>query len=89
MYNPLHEADLSKFVEVANGIVFDKETNLSKYRRIAKLSQSELSRLSNVSLRAIQLYEQRKLDINSASAIKLFKISRVLGCNIEDLLEMI
>lgn len=89
MYNPLHEADLSKFVEVANGIVFDKETNLSKYRRIAKLSQTELAKLSNVSLRAIQLYEQRKLDINSASAIKLFKISRVLGCNIEDLLEMI
>ena len=89
MYNPLHEADLSKFVEVANGIVFDKETNLSKYRRIAKLSQTELAKLSNVSLRAIQLYEQRTLDINSASAIKLFKISRVLGCNIEDLLEMI
>ena len=89
MYNPLHEADLSKFVEIANDIVFDKETNLSKYRRIAKLSQSELSKLSNVSLRSIQLYEQRKLDINFASAIKLFKISRVLGCNIEDLLEMI
>ena len=89
MYNPLHEADFGKIVEFFNNIVYDKTTNLAKYRKLAKLSQSELSKLSNVSLRSIQLYEQRKLDINSASSIKLFKISRVLGCNIEDLLEMI
>jgi len=87
MYNPLHEASLDKFVEVANSIVFQKETNLARFRKTAGLSQRALAEYSQVSLRAIQLYEQRKLDINMAPAIKLFQISRVIGCNMEDLLE--
>lgn len=87
MYNPLHEASLNKFVEVANDIVFQKETNLARYRKNAKFSQKALAHYSGVSLRSIQLYEQRQLDINMAPAIKLFEIAKVLGCNIEDLLE--
>ena len=87
MYHPLHEAGLDKFVDVANGIVFHKETNLARYRKNANLSQSELARLCGVSLRSIQLYEQRRLDINMAPAIKLLQISRVLSCEMEDLLE--
>lgn len=87
MYHPLHEADLSKFVEVANSIVFQRETNLAKYRKNASLSQGELANISHVSLRSIQLYEQRRLSINTAPANKLLRISRVLGCSIEDLLE--
>lgn len=87
MYNPLHEASMEKFVEVANSIVFQKETNLARFRRVANLSQRELAKYSQVSLRAIQLYEQRRLDINMAPTIKLFQLSRVLGCYIEDLLE--
>ena len=87
MYNPLHEASMEKFVEIANSIVFQKETNLARYRKTANLSQRELAKYSQVSLRAIQLYEQRQLDINIAPAVKLFQLSRVLGCYIEDLLE--
>lgn len=87
MYNPLHEASMEKFVEVANSIVFQKETNLARYRKAAGLKQPELANFSKVSLRSIQLYEQRRLDINMAPAVKLFQLSRVLGCNIEDLLE--
>ena len=87
MYNPLHEASMEKFVEVANSIVFQKETNLARYRKTANISQRELAKYSQVSLRAIQLYEQRQLDINMAPAVKLFQLSRVLGCYIEDLLE--
>ncbi len=87
MYNPLHEASLDKFVEVANAIVFEKETNLARYRKNAGLTQQELARYSHVSLRSIQLYEQRRLNINTASAVKLLQLSRVLGCLIEDLLE--
>ena len=87
MYNPLHEASMEKFVEVANSIVFQRETNLARYRKAAGLKQSELANFSKVSLRSIQLYEQRRLDINMAPAVKLFQLSRVLGCNIEDLLE--
>ena len=89
MYYPLHEADLQKFVDVANRIVFQKETtNLARYRKNAGLSQIDLARYSDVSLRSIQLYEQRQLNINTAPANKLLKLSRVLGCTIEDLLEV-
>lgn len=88
MYHPLHEADISKFVDVANSIVLKKETNLARYRKNAYLSQIQLSRYSEVSLRSIQLYEQRQLSINTAPANKLLRLSRVLGCSIEDLLEV-
>ncbi len=33
-----------------------------------------------VSLRSIQMYEQRNKDINKASAETLYHIARVLGC---------
>jgi len=88
MYHPLHEADIQKFVDVANNIIFQKETNLARYRKNASLSQIQLSKYSQVSLRSIQLYEQRQLNINTAPAFKLLRLSRVLGCTIEDLLEV-
>ena len=87
MYYPLHEASLDKFVETANSIVLIKETNLSLYRKYAGLSQIQLAFYSGVDLRNIRAYEQRTQNINEASSIKLFKLSRVLGCNMEDLLE--
>ncbi len=87
MYHPLHEASLRKFVDVANNIVLQEDTNLARIRKTANLSQKKLAEYSNVSLRSIQLYEQRRLDINTAAAYKLLHISKVLGCYIEDLLE--
>ena len=89
MYHPLHESSNEKFVDVANSIIYQKDTNLAIYRKYANMSQNQLSKYSNVSLRSIQLYEQRKLDINLAPTIKLYQLARVLGCNIEDLLEKI
>ena len=89
-HNPtLHEADVTKFFEVAK-TYFRKEsttTNLKKIRMARGLSQSELSKRAEVELRSIQMYEQRRNDINKAQAETLFKLARVLGCNIEDLLE--
>ena len=48
---------------------------------------SELADSAGVHLRSIQMYEQKKKDINKAGAQTLYKISKVLGCTIEDLLE--
>ena len=58
-------------------------------RRAVGLSQQKLADLADTDLRSIQMYEQRKNDINKAQTITLFKISKVLGCKIEDLLEKI
>ena len=89
MYHPLHEADISKFVEIVDERIRDhfKDTNLKRIRKYYGCSQSELADRSGVSLRSIQMYEQRNKDINKASAETLYRISKVLGCDIEDLLE--
>ena len=89
MYITLHEADISKFVEIAECRIKEhfKETNLKRIRTAYGCSQSELARRSGVSLRSIQMYEQRNKDINKASAETLYRISRSLGCTMEDLLE--
>ena len=91
MYPTLHEADITKFYAVADEIHSRKcpQTNLKQLREITGLSQSQLAKEAGVSLRSIQMYEQRKKDINKAQAMTLAKTARILGCEIEDLLERI
>lgn len=90
LYDTLHEADISKFYEVADEYFnnFNKETNLKKIRTAAGFSQSQLASKAEVSIRNIQMYEQRKNDINKAQADILFRLSKTLGCKIEDLFEI-
>ena len=89
MYNVFHEMDLTDFAEEMdkryNAIVTD--TKLKKIRESRGVSQQELSVMSGVKLRSIQLYEQKVNNIDKAQAQTLYKLSRVLGCSIEDLLE--
>lgn len=89
MYRTLHEADISKFIDVMErkrSSIF-AETNLKRIRSAYGCSQSELAQKSGVSLRSIQMYEQRNKDINKAQSAFLLGIARTLGCRIEDLLE--
>ena len=89
MYYTLHEADISKFVDIAEERMREcyRETNLKRIRIAYGCTQAELAKHSGVSLRSIQMYEQRNKDINKASAETLYRIARVLGCTIENLLE--
>lgn len=89
MYYTLHEADISKFVEIADAQIKEAlpETNLKRIRTIYGCSQSELARLSGVSLRSIQMYEQRNKDINKASSDAVYRMAKVLGCTMEELIE--
>ena len=89
MYYTLHEADITKFVEVLNEKIkeFFLETNLKRIRLVANITQLELSKRSGVSLRSIQMYEQRNKDINKASIETVYKLARTLGCTMEDLIE--
>lgn len=89
MYPTLHEADISKFTEILDAriqAVFP-EPNLKRLRKAYGCSQSELAKRSGVSLRSIQMYEQRKKDISKASAETVLRLSRVLGCGMEDLIQ--
>lgn len=89
MYPVFHEMDISHFNESLERRYNEYvcETKLRKIRESRRISQSELSKYSGVNLRSIQLYEQRVNDIDKAQAQTLYKLSRVLGCDIEDLLE--
>ena len=62
--------------------------NLKRYRTESGMSQSQLSEATGVSLRKIQGYEQGNLDINKGEAIGLYKLSKALGCRMEQLLEL-
>lgn len=89
MYSVYHEMDISNFITTIEELYEskEKESNLKRIRQNFGISQSELARKSGVNLRNIQMYEQRENDIDKAQAKTLWKLARVLGCDIEDLLE--
>lgn len=89
MYSVYHEMDITQFTDSIERL-YNKagfETKLKRIRESRGISQSELAEMSGVKLRSIQMYEQRVNDIDKAQAQTLYKLSRVLGCNIEDILE--
>lgn len=88
-YHPLHEASEEKFVDVMEGIIRRKHTmtRLQARRKQCGYSQSRLAKEAGVNLRTLQQYELGTKDINKASALSVFALSRALYCKVEDLLE--
>ena len=89
MYYTLHEADITKFVDIVDSKIkeYFPETNLKRIRTAYGFTQAELAERSGVSLRSIQMYEQRNKNINKASADTMFRFAKALGCTMEDLIE--
>ncbi|EET59844.1 DNA-binding helix-turn-helix protein [Marvinbryantia formatexigens DSM 14469] len=89
MYYTLHEADITKFVDIVDSKIkeYFSETNLKRIRTAYGFTQAELAERSGVSLRSIQMYEQRNKNINKASADSMYSLARALGCTMEDLIE--
>ena len=89
MYYTLHEADITKFVEIVDSKIkeYFSETNLKRIRTAYGFTQAELAERSGVSLRSIQMYEQRNKNINKASADSMYSLAKALGCTMEDLIE--
>lgn len=89
MYDTLHEADVTKFVDIVNVRMKEYyfETNLKRIRTIYGFTQAELAERAGVTLRSIQMYEQRNKNINKASVDTVYKLAKTLGCTIEDLIE--
>ena len=61
-------------------------SRLKFYREEKGLSQSQLAKLSGVSLRNIQAYEQGTRDINEAQCIKVVQLAEALECDIYNIL---
>lgn len=89
MYPTYHKMDILRFVEEIDRICNDKNipTKLKTIRENRGFSQSQLAKKSTISLRAIQLYEQKVNNIDRASVQTVYKLARALYCDIEDLLE--
>ena len=89
MYTLYHQMDLSHFSEQMNRLIKEAypQTRLREHRRNCGLSQSELAAEAGVPLRQIQLFEQRRREINKSSAITLLRLSKALHCRMEDLIE--
>ena len=89
MYYTLHEADITKFVDIVDSKMkeYFSETNLKRIRTVYGFTQAELAERSGVSLRSIQMYEQRNKNINKASVDSMYSLAKALGCTVEDLIE--
>lgn len=89
MYYPLHEAPEAKFIEVLDERLRSAQlpTRLKRQRELCGLTQEELAERSGVSLRSIQMYEQRQKNINRASAETIYRLACALHCSMEGLLQ--
>ena len=91
----LHEADVSKFVESANEAANEilsrnkarRKTRLYEIRKARGFTQQQLSDASGVTLRMIQLYEQKQNDISKAQVKIVISLAKALGCDVEDLID--
>ena len=87
----LHEADNSKFVKSADAIIRrnkeSRKTKLQIIRKARGFTQPQLSQASGVSLRMIQLYEQKQNDLRKAQVNVVISLAKALGCEVEDLID--
>lgn len=88
MYNPYHEMDISQFCDYMKSLYTERNpvSNIKKFRLAAGLSQSELSKISEIPLKTIQQYEQKQKNINAAKAETVIKLAKALSCNAEQLM---
>ena len=89
MYPVFHEMDITEFSDTMESRIASASfpSRLKALRESRGLSQSELASASGVNLRSIQLYEQGVNDIDKAQVITLYRLSRIIGCRVEDLMQ--
>ena len=89
LYCPWHEASEERVVRLVCDMAkkASRQTKLALARKKLKKTEQDLAYESGVSLRSIQMYEQRQRNINEASVTSVRAIAKALHCNIEDLLE--
>ena len=86
-YPVYHEMDILHVVDAIEERIKKTPTNLELLRKQAGYSQSQLAELSTVSLRSIQMYEQRNNDISKAQFNILNALAKVLKCTVYDLVD--
>ena len=62
-------------------------TQLQMIRKGSGMSQSELAKKAEVSVRTLQALETGARDIDKVNVLTALKLARALGCSIEDILD--
>ncbi len=89
LYTVFHEASEERVADAIDAIIRKNSvgSKLQKLRKNCNYSQRELAEKAGINLRTLQQYEIKAKDINKASSGSLLALARVLGCEIEDLME--
>ena len=61
-------------------------TPLEMARREVGVTRKKLAELSGVNIRAIEMYEQRRTNINDASVARVRDMAKAIGCPIEKIM---
>ena len=85
-YEPLHEADITKTLDVFLPLLEDSGCRLKKARKQIGLTQETLAEKSGISLRMIRAYEQGSQPLRRAEAETLLKLAQCLNVPPEYLL---
>lgn len=90
MYPTHHEADVSKFVDTAEKIFRRKHTKtyLCSRREMMNYSKSRLADESSVSIEIIDKLENDFTTIWNTDVSSLYRLAKVLKCDIDELLEI-
>ena len=89
LYPTLHETDITKVVTTLLSILERNSSDcspLKRQRKIAGLTQKQLAELAGVKIRMMQAYEQFDQDISKAEVATVMRLSKCLGCSVEDLI---
>lgn len=90
MYPTHHEADVERFVETVNGIFWKRhnKTYLQQARENAGMSKEDVSMQTGISKQIIENLESDFKLIGKTDARLVFCLAHVLGCTMEDLMEI-
>lgn len=78
-YDPLHEADITKILEVFLPLLEDSGSRLKKARKQIGLTQETLAEKTGISLRMIRAYEQGSQPLRRAEAGTLLTLAQCLN----------
>ena len=60
---------------------------LQAFRKAKGFTQTELAEKTGINYRIIQAYEQDQRSLSRAEAIRVLRICKALGCNLDDILD--
>lgn len=87
LYSTLHEADVRKAYDIFDERFKKSKNKLQLMRKRNGLTQEELSESSGIPVSTIRAYERKAKDIGKAQTDIVLKLSRVLNCEIIDIVD--